>query len=101
MNDSVLNLFFKAGATLQELLPVTAIAVILFGMFFVPSLNMFKERKIAAVVSVCAVILALGGITQGHLQLIYDNYGKATLALLFLLTAGVVLFWKLRTKWPF
>lgn len=100
MNDSVLSLFFKSGVTPQELLSVIAIALILLGLFFVPCLNMFKERRIAGVVSVSAVLLALGGIREEHIQVVYVHYGKAALTLLMLLLAGVVLFWKARSKWP-
>ena len=101
MDNSVLTMFFRASARPQDLLPVGAIALILFGMFFVPCCNMFENRRLAAVVAVCAMVLALGGITKAQVQFIVSNYGKAAVTLLLMLLAGVALFWKLRSKWPF
>ena len=101
MDNSVLTTLFRSGAEPYKLLPVGAIALIHFGMFFAPCCNMLENRRLAVVVAICATVLAFGGISEAHVQVIVSNYGKAVVTLLLLLLAGVVLFWKLRSKWPF
>lgn len=100
---SILGIFLDpASVPVEYLIVSAAMALLIFTMVFLPLLRMFdRMRPQAAVGALCVTALALGGITENHIAFIVAHYAKAAVAMLLLLIAGIVLYWKVRSKWPF
>ncbi|OQA84439.1 MAG: hypothetical protein BWY31_02433 [Lentisphaerae bacterium ADurb.Bin242] len=100
---SIIGIFLDpASVPVEHLIVSAAVALLIFSMVFIPMLRMFdRMRPPAAIGALCVTALALGGITENYIAFIVAHYAKAAVTMLLLLIAGIVLYWKVRSKWPF
>jgi hypothetical protein len=98
--NSILHLFLNPkSASLESLVTVGAIALLIFSMSYLATYRFFERiRPRAAVVAGCVTVLALSGITEKQLSFLISHYVGAAGTLLLVLIAGIVSFWKKRTR---
>lgn len=98
--NSILHLFLNPkSAPLESLVAVAALALLIFSMSYLAVYRFFERaRPRAAVVAGCVTVLALCGITEKQLSFLISHYAGAAGTLLLVLIAGIVSFWKKRTK---
>ena len=90
-----MNRFLIQGNNFQELFPPAVLFITIWCLVWVSlqKMNLFPPR-ISLVLSVCVTMLSMLGITEQHLDWIFEHYALMAITILFGLATAIRLFWK-------